>query len=78
MLFTGFTATATYTEPAHSAPACLAGEHLDLIDPVIEVIEGPGDATEELERWSNLSFSYFEGPRELHLNNEGFELQRVK
>ena len=79
LLLTGFAATAVmYSGRAQGAAACRAGEIVNLTDPMVVVIEGPGDATGEQARWSSLSPVYFEGPHELHLGDQGLVLERGK
>lgn len=57
--------------------SCPEGELVEMIDPVVTVIEGPGDPVSEQARWENLRFSYLEGPLSISLGETGFELERI-
>jgi len=57
--------------------ACPEGENVYLIDPVVVVIEGPGDAAAEQARWSALEYSQLEGPLQISLGLEVFQLEAV-
>lgn len=65
--------------PAKSATVadCAGGEYVEMIDPVVSVIEGPGDVVDEQARWSLLNYSYLEGPLKIALGETGFDLERV-
>ena len=55
-----------------------ADEYLELTDPVVSVVEGPGDAAQEQGRWSALNAPYIEGGYTLHLESQHFGLEKVK
>lgn len=65
--------------PAKSATVadCAGGEYVEMIDPVVSIIEGPGDVVDEQARWSLLNYSYLEGPLKIALGETGFDLERV-
>lgn len=56
---------------------CAAGEHVRMLDPVVIVIDGPGDPVAEQERWSNLANSHLEGPLSVALGETMFDLETV-
>lgn len=56
---------------------CVEGEVVWMIDPVVSVIEGPGDLTEEQARWSNLEFPRLQGALKITLGETTFDLERV-
>lgn len=56
---------------------CVAGEIVRMFDPVVTVIEGPGDAAEEQARLSALEFSRLYGSTEIALGETTFNLERV-
>lgn len=59
------------------AASCPEGEYVRMIDPVVTVIDGPGDPMNEQFRWSVLRVSYLEGPLKIALGDTGFQLERV-
>ncbi|WP_106091831.1 hypothetical protein [Enhygromyxa salina] len=75
-LFSAFFTTATLCSLPAQAVSCPGGEGLELVDPVLIVIDGPGDATEEQDRWSSIGQIYLDGPRVLHVDDQGFELEK--
>lgn len=56
---------------------CVVGEHVDMVDPVVTVIDGPADLVSEQARWANLRFAVLEGPLDISLGETWFELERV-
>ncbi len=59
------------------ARSCLTGEIVTMIDPVVTVIEGPGDAAGEQTQWSALEFSLLAGPLEMDLGEQTWDLEPV-
>ncbi|WP_146662827.1 hypothetical protein [Enhygromyxa salina] len=79
LLFAAFLTMGLCSAPARSATSCPFGETLELINPVVTVIEGPkDDATEEQKRWSMLAAPYIEGMQDLHFEGQRFELERAE
>ncbi|WP_146658368.1 hypothetical protein [Enhygromyxa salina] len=60
------------------ATSCLSGELVDLLDPVVMVIDGPGDAVQEQDRWDSFVPTSIRGMHEMSIGQEGFELERVE
>jgi len=56
--------------------ACDLGEVIRLTDPTVIVIEGPGDAGAEEERWARLPYAYMEGPHQITLGQATFHVER--
>ncbi|KIG11644.1 hypothetical protein DB30_03023 [Enhygromyxa salina] len=69
---------ALYSAPAQSAISCRFGERLEFVDPVVTVVDGPGAAAQEQERWSSLAAPYIEGMQDLHFDGQWFELERAE
>ncbi len=63
------------TRDAQGAISCLLGENVDMMNPVVTVIEGPGDAAAEQAQWSALEYAGLGGPLELGLGERTFELE---
>jgi hypothetical protein len=67
---------------AHGAinARCVGGEHIQMIDPVVTVISGPGEVVDEQSHWTlttSLSPSYLEGPLRVAISETVFDLERV-
>jgi hypothetical protein len=65
------------TAKGAAVSACITEEHVEMIDPVVTVIEGPGDPMEEQFNWSFLNRSFLFGPREIVLGETGFKLEKA-
>ena len=78
-LLGGATILALFGESgAAKAVSCWTEEFVGLIDPVVTVIEGPGQAAEEEQStWEALDFSYLEGPLSLTLSEQTFRLEKA-
>lgn len=50
------------------AAASCVGETVDLIDPVVTVVAGPGDPDAEEALWSTFEYLQLIGPDELHID----------
>jgi hypothetical protein len=78
MLLCGATILALFGESsAANALSCWPGEFVGLINPVVTVIDGPGDTAEEQATWEALSFSYLEGPLSMTLSEQTFRLEKT-
>jgi hypothetical protein len=69
--------TSSMTAKGATLEACVMGEYLQMVDPVVTVINGPGDPVSEQLRWSLSRLSSLEGPLKITLGDTGFELERV-
>lgn len=76
LLFAAFVTMAVMCSAPAQAVYC-PGESLDLIDPVVFVLEGPGHAVQEQDRWSSLSTPYIEG-HQLHFESQNLDLEQVE
>jgi hypothetical protein len=62
---------------AQGAVSCILEETVYMTNPVVTVIEGPGDAASEQAEWSALEFSGLYGPLEMGLGERTWKLERV-
>lgn len=58
--------------PGRAGAECAAGDLLRMTNPVVTVVAGPGDATVEQQRWTNLGDGWLDGNFEITLGNETF------
>jgi hypothetical protein len=65
------------SRPARGATSCMLGETVDMTDPMVTVIEGPGDATAEQAQWSALEYSGLRGGLEMGLGERTWELEHA-
>lgn len=65
------------SRPAQGATSCMLGETVDMTNPMVTVVEGPGDAAGEQAHWSALEYSGLGGPLEIGLGERTFELERT-
>jgi hypothetical protein len=56
---------------------CAEGELVWMYDPVVTVIDGPGDVAEEQARWSSFALPRLQESRKITLGETTFELERV-
>jgi hypothetical protein len=56
---------------------CAEGEVVWMYDPIVTVIEGPGDAAEEQSRWSSFTYPRLQESRKITLGETTFELEMV-
>lgn len=61
-----------------SASICEAGELGHLRNPVVTVVDGPGDPAPEQARWAELAFAYLEGPNEITFGEGTFAFEKVQ
>jgi hypothetical protein len=59
-----------------AAAFCFPGERVDLIDPVVTVVEGPGDPAVEDVLWSDFERLFLEGPQQMHIDHFWAVLER--
>lgn len=59
------------------AASCPDGEYVEMLDPVVTVIDGPGDPASEQTRLLLLKYSQLEGPLTMVLGDTTFDLERV-
>lgn len=56
---------------------CVPGEPLDLRNPVVTVVQGPGDPIEQRAWWEGLERAWVAGDVAIFLGEESFELEVV-
>jgi hypothetical protein len=62
---------------AQGATSCNLGETVYMTNPMVTVIEGPGDAAAEQAQWSALEFAGLRGGLEMGLGERTWELEAV-
>lgn len=55
---------------------CPEGEYIRMVDPVVTVVDGPGDPEEEQAQWLSWE-AYLAAPLEITLGEARFDLERV-
>lgn len=58
------------------AAASCSGERLDLTEPLVTVVAGPGDPVAEAALWSTFEYLQLEGPDEFQVNGMTVYLER--
>jgi hypothetical protein len=54
---------------------CVPGEPMDLRNPVVTVVQGPGDPLEQRDWWEGLERAWVAGDVAVFLGEESFELE---
>lgn len=65
----------TFVTTKEAAASC-SGETLNLVEPVVTVVAGPGDPVAEAGLWSAFEYLQLEGPDEFHVNGMTVYLER--
>jgi hypothetical protein len=77
VLVTAALAASVTAKGAAVAQECVTGDVIHMMDPVVTVIEGPGDPAMEQERWAKLANAYLQGPLSVALGETTFDLETV-
>jgi hypothetical protein len=76
-LILGFLMAAALGSRAARATSCITGELVDLVNPVVTVVDGPGNAATEQVHWTALGDAVLEGPLYIGLGERTFDLERL-
>jgi len=77
-MISGLLASSLVGNVTARALTCDFGEVVHLTAPSVTVVDGPGDETQEIARWAELSHAYIEGTTWITFGRATFDFERVE